>query len=356
MSERLVIVTDAWMPQVNGVVRTFQNLIGELEGRGREIELISPLDYRSAPMPSYPEIRLALTRPKSVLARLEALQPAYIHIATEGPLGIMARRACLKRGWAFTTSFHTRFPEYLRERAPVPLGLTYGWLRRFHAAATHCLVPTQSISDELARRGFDNLRVWTRGVDRTLFRPRPGADFGLPRPVFASIGRLAVEKNVEAFLDLDLPGSKLVVGDGPARASLEKRFPEAHFVGAKVGEDLAFHYAASDVFVFPSRTDTFGLVLLEAIASGLPVAAFPVPGPLDVIGATGAGVLDADLRAASLAALAMGRIDPDKALGGFTWQACADIFEDILTPIIDRASAGATVSLAQRGVSTPKIA
>lgn len=352
MNERLVIVTDAWTPQVNGVVRTFQNLIGQLAHRGRPVEMITPLDYRSAPMPSYPEIRLALTRPKTVMARLEALQPAFIHIATEGPLGMMARRACLKRGWSFTTSFHTRFPEYLRERAPVPIGLTYAWLRRFHAAATHCLVPTQSISDELARRGFDNLRVWTRGVDRALFHPRTGVDLGLPNPVFAYVGRVSVEKNIEAFLGLDLPGSKLVVGDGPARATLQRRFPDAVFVGAKQGEELARHYAAADVFVFPSRTDTFGLVLLEAIASGLPVAAFPVPGPLDVIGATGAGVLNEDLRAAALAALAMGRIDPDKALAGFTWESCADIFEDILTPIGESASAQPTFA----PLSAPKIA
>lgn len=335
MMKRLVIVTDAWTPQINGVVRTLDYVIGELAARGQEVELITPQDYRSAPCPTYPEIRLALTRPKTVMARLEALQPAYIHIATEGPLGIMARRACMKRGWSFTTSFHTRFPEYLRERLPVPLRLTYAWLRRFHAAATHCLAPTQSIVDELTRRGFANLRVWTRGVDRAQFHPRPGAELGLPRPVFAYVGRVSVEKNIEAFLALDLPGSKLVVGDGPALADLTRRFPEATFVGAKTGEDLAFHYAAADAFVFPSRTDTFGLVLLEAIASGLPVAAFPAPGPLDVIGATGAGVLDENLRAAALAALAMGRVDPDAALVDFTWEKCVDIFQDILTPIAE---------------------
>ncbi len=333
MAEKIVIVTDAWAPQINGVVRTLQHLIDELVARGRRVEIITPADYRSAPCPTYPEIRLALARPATIKARLAALQPAFVHIATEGPLGLMARRACLANGWAFTTGFHTRFPEYLRERLPVPLRLSYAWLRWFHNAAAHCLVPTASIEHELGRRGFQNLRIWTRGVDRTLFRPQPEADLGLTRPVFAYVGRLAVEKGVDAFLGLDLPGSKLVVGDGPARKDLERRFPQAYFVGAKQGEDLAYHYAAADAFVFPSRTDTFGLVLLEAIASGLPVAAFPVPGPLDVIGASGAGVLDEDLGKAAMAALALGRIDPDKALADFSWEACADTFETILTPI-----------------------
>lgn len=330
---RLVIVTDAWAPQVNGVVRTLGHLIEELRARGWVVEVIAPGDYTSLPCPTYPEIRLAVTRPKAILERLEALQPAAIHIATEGPLGIMARAACRRRGWAFTTGFHTRFPEYLRERLPVPERLTYAWLRRFHAAATTCLVPTPSVRDDLARRGFTNLAVWTRGVDRALFHPRPGTDLGLPRPVFLSVGRVAAEKNLEAFLALDLPGTKLVVGDGPARTALQRRFPGAVFVGARTGEDLARHYAGADVFVFPSRTDTFGLVLLEAIASGLPVAAFPVPGPLDVIGTTGAGILSEDLRAAALGALAMGPVDPDRRLADYSWARCADVFEAVVTPI-----------------------
>lgn len=334
-AQKIVIVTDAWMPQINGVVRTLQHLVAELLARGWQVELVTPADYRSAPCPTYPEIRLALARPASIRARLEALQPAYVHIATEGPLGLMARAACMSKGWPFTTGFHTRFPEYLRERLPVPLRLTYAWLRWFHGAASACLVPTRSIERELRHRGFSNLKVWTRGVDRTLFRPHPEADLGLPRPVFAYVGRLAVEKSIDAFLSLDLPGSKLVVGDGPARADLERRFPNAYFVGAKQGKDLAFHYAAADVFVFPSRTDTFGLVLLEAIACGLPVAALPVPGPLDVIGATKAGVLDEDLRLAALAALTMGRVDPDAALAEFSWEACADIFAETLAPIAE---------------------
>jgi glycosyltransferase involved in cell wall biosynthesis len=336
---RLVIVTDAWAPQVNGVVRTLSKLRELMIARGFEVVVISPLDFRSMRCPTYPEIRLALTMPGTVGRMLRTLQPAYVHIATEGPLGILARRACLRNRWSFTTSFHTRFPEYLRERFPIPRRLTYALLRRFHNAAATCLVPTPSIRDELCGRGFTNLRIWTRGVDRALFHPRARADLGLPRPVFAYVGRVAPEKNIAAFLALDLPGTKLVVGDGPSLAELQRDFPSAVFVGKKEGEELGRYYAAADVFVFPSRTDTFGLVLLEAIASGLPVAAYPVPGASDVIGATGAGVLSEDLREAALAACAMGRIDPDRALGGFTWDACADIFEKALTPVAAASAA-----------------
>ncbi|YBV97717.1 glycosyltransferase family 1 protein [Phyllobacteriaceae bacterium JZ32] len=331
---RLVIVTDAWHPQVNGVVRTLTHIRDLMSARGYAVTIVSPSDYRSVPCPTYPEIRLALTSPGAVRAALARLQPAYIHIATEGPLGIMARRACLKNGWHFTTSFHTRFPEYLHERFPVPLSLTYGFLRRFHNAAACSLVPTPSIRDELAARGFTNLKVWTRGVDRALFHPQPDVDLGLPRPIFLCVGRVAPEKNLSPFLSLDLPGTKLVVGDGPSLGELKTRFPGAIFAGKKEGAELARYYAGSDVFVFPSRTDTFGLVLLEAIASGLPVAAFPVPGSRDVVGATGAGVLSEDLRAACLDALKMGRVDPGLALKDFTWEHCADIFQEVLTPIL----------------------
>lgn len=329
-TRRLVIVTDAWHPQVNGVVRTLTKVRELMEARGYEVTIMSPADYPSVPCPTYPEIRLAMTLPGALKARLEAIQPAYIHIATEGPLGFMARRACMKNNWRFTTSFHTRFPEYLRQRLPVPLSLSYGLLRRFHNSAQCCLVPTQSIHDELSQRGFKTLKVWTRGVDRALFKPERGADLGLQRPVFLCVGRVAPEKNLEAFLDLDLPGTKLVVGDGPELESLRRKYPSVVFAGKKEGAELAHHYAASDVFVFPSRTDTFGLVLLEAIAAGLPVAAYPVPGPKDVIAATGAGILAEDLSVAALEALAMGRIDPEKSLNKFSWEACAEIFESIL--------------------------
>ncbi len=343
MSGHLVIVSDAWHPQVNGVVRTLGKVIEGMSGRGYKVTIISPQDYRSIPCPTYPEIRLALASGRQLSERLAGLQPAFVHIATEGPLGFWARRACVARNWPFTTSFHTRFPEYVRERLPIPLRFSYGYLRWFHNRAQACLVPTGSIQEALRQRGIVNTKVWTRGVDRTLFYPRPAVDFALQRPVFASIGRVAPEKNLEAFLCLDLPGTKLLVGDGPDLARLKACYPAAVFIGQKTGTALAEAYAAADVFVFPSRTDTFGLVLLEAIASGVPVAAFPVPGPLDVIGATGAGVLSEDLREAALAALAMGRVDPDRCLAGFTWDRCVDLFEEAIVEIEHRGD-GAVVS------------
>lgn len=331
--QRLVIITDAWHPQVNGVVRTLAKTCELMAARGYEVIVLSPGDYRSFPCPTYPEIRLALTTPGAIRKRLVELAPDFVHIATEGPLGMMAHHACRKMGWCFTTSFHTRFAEYLRQRMPVPLSWTYAFLRRFHNAAFHTLVPTASIRDDLVARGFTALSLWTRGVDRDLFHPRAELETDLNKPVFICVGRVATEKNLEAFLELDLPGTKLVVGDGPALDDLKRRFPRAVYVGKKEGEQLARAYASANVFVFPSRTDTFGLVLLEAIASGLPVAAFPVPGASDVIGATGAGVLSHDLRQACLDAYAMGRVDPDAVLSDFTWDACADIFEESLVPI-----------------------
>ena len=337
--KKLLIITDAWHPQVNGVVRTLTKCRDLMAGRGYEVTVVSPLDYRSAPCPTYPEIRLALTTPGAFQRRLVKMKPDYVHIATEGPLGFMARRACRKMGWSFTTSFHTRFPEYLQERFPVPPRWTYAVLRRFHNAASHTLVPTQSILDDLKTRGFTGLTLWTRGVDRAIFHPRSSTTKDLPRPVFICVGRVATEKNLPAFLALDLPGTKLIVGDGPAMDDLKSRFPETVFLGKREGTALAEAYASSDVFVFPSRTDTFGLVLLEAIASGLPVAAFPVPGSKDVIGATRAGVLSEDLRTACLAALEMAPFDPAQVLKPFTWDACADIFEHILTPVSGVANA-----------------
>ncbi|OYQ33369.1 alpha-mannosyltransferase [Niveispirillum lacus] len=330
---KLLIVTDAWHPQVNGVVRTLTTTRAELERLGHKVEVIAPDRFRTIPMPTYPEIRLALAPGRRVRRMIEEAQPDAIHIATEGPLGFAARRYCLKRKLPFTTAYHTRFPEYVRDRAPVPLSLSYAFVRRFHAPAHSVMVATASIEADLEKRGFTNIRRWSRGVDTDLFHPGPKDLFAhLPRPVFISVGRVAVEKNIEAFLCLDLPGSKVVVGDGPQLAELKAKYPGVTFVGAKHGEDLARHYAAADVFVFPSRTDTFGLVLLEALASGLPVAAFPVPGPLDVIGDSPAGVLDTDLRAACLKAVG---IDPalcrDHALR-FSWSACAQQFLANLRP------------------------
>ena len=308
---KTLIVTDAWKPQVNGVVRTLGHFANEAVALGTGVEFLAPDMFRTLAMPLYPEIRLALPRAGDVERRLDAIAPDAIHIATEGPLGLAMRRVALKRGLAFTTSFHTRFPDYLAERLPVPQHWTaraaWKWLRAFHEPSAAVMAATPSLVAELAGRGFPNVRLWPRGVDTALFRPRPDAALSYPRPIFLTVGRLAVEKNIEAFLSLDLPGTKCVVGDGPARRPLMRRFPKAVFLGARQGEALADIYAAADVFVFPSRTDTFGLVLLEALASGVPVAAFPADAPRDLIGATPVGVLNEDLRVACFGALHLSR-------------------------------------------------
>jgi glycosyltransferase involved in cell wall biosynthesis len=327
---RILIVTDAWHPQVNGVVRTLERVRDEVRLMGHHVHVLCPNEFRTVPLPSYPEIRLAVTPPGAVARHISDFGPDHLHIATEGPLGQAARRACLNRGWSFTTSYHTRFPEYVRARLPVPESWSYAFLRRFHNAGRGTLVATDSLRAELEERGFTKLRSWTRGVDSELFRPREESVLDLPRPIFLSVGRVAVEKNIEAFLSLDLPGSKVVVGEGPALASLKARFPDAVFLGKHTGEDLARIYASSDVFVFPSLTDTFGIVVLEALASGLPVAAYPVTGPLDVIGGTDAGVLNQDLRKAALAALDISR-DAARALAlKHSWKNCAQMFIDAI--------------------------
>jgi glycosyltransferase involved in cell wall biosynthesis len=325
---RITVVTDAWHPQVNGVVRSIERTNQELVRLGAEITMVTPASFRTLPMPSYPEIRLAIASYRRVAREIERGQPSYVHIATEGPLGFKARRWCRRHGMPFTTSYHTRFPEYVSARYPVPLRLLYAWVRRFHNAGAGCMVATETLARELSARGFHNLMQWSRGIDSDLFRIRDRADsvFDLPRPIFINVGRVAVEKNIEAFLDLDLPGSKVVVGDGPQRAALEKRYPEVTFTGARFGEDLARAYASADVFVFPSRTDTFGNVLLEAMASGLPVAAYPVMGPLDIVGGTRAGVLDDDLRAACLGALDLDREDARALAMSYSWQRAAEQF------------------------------
>ncbi len=329
---RLVIVTDAWFPQVNGVVNSLDQMVRILRGWGDSVSTIGPDRFRTLPCPTYPQIPLALARPSEIARLIEAEPGAFLHIATEGPLGILARRYALARNLGFTTSYHTKFPEYLSARVPVPLSWGYAFMRRFHNAGSACMVATASLRDDLARRGFKNLVFWSRGVDHALFRPRPEADLGLPRPVFLSVGRVAVEKNLEAFLKLELPGSKVVVGDGPARADLAKAYPDAHFLGALSTEALVKAYAAADVFVFPSVTDTFGNVLLEALASGLPVAAFPVTGPKDVVTDPCAGVLDADLRKAALGALRLSGSAAREFSLGFSWEASAKAFRDnILT-------------------------
>jgi len=326
---RITVVTDAWHPQVNGVVRSLENTISEMEKMGHEIMLVTPDRFRNVPLPSYPEIRIALTRYSTVARAFDVFQPSFVHIATEGPLGFYARRWCLSRKMPFSTSYHTRFPEYVSARLPVPESLLYGLVRWFHNAGNVCMVATQSLEQELSARGFRNLMRWTRGIDQSLYAPRPLEDrpFGLPRPLFMQVGRVAVEKNIPAFLDLDLPGSKIVIGDGPDREKLQRAHPDVLFTGAKFGTELAEAYAQADVFVFPSKTDTFGNVILEALASGVPVAAYPVTGPADILGGhEEAGALDEDLRSACLRALGASRAGARKLAESFTWEAATKQF------------------------------
>jgi glycosyltransferase involved in cell wall biosynthesis len=304
---RLALVTDAWFPQTNGVVRTLAATLRCLEAEGVETQVFTPLDFRTVPCPLYPEIRLALFPGGRLGRALDEFRPDAVHVATEGPLGLAARRWCLRRGRVFTTAYHTQFPEYLRARLPIPLAVSYAWMRWFHGAARRTLVPTPSMQRLLAQRRIGNVVLWSRGVDAQLFRPRRRDFLAWPRPLWLYVGRLAVEKGVHDFLTLDLPGTKVLIGDGPARARLETQFPSARFLGFKHGDDLARHFAACDVFVFPSRTDTFGLVMLEAMASGLPVAAYPVTGPLDVVVDGVSGALSEDLAEAALRCL---QLDP----------------------------------------------
>jgi len=330
---KILLVTDAWFPQVNGVVRTLSTVRRELEARGHEFEVVSPDRFRTLACPTYPEIRLAL-RPGPRLEQLvRDFDPDRIHIATEGPLGFAARKLCQKRGLPFTTAFHTRFADGIEARCYVPAALTYRVMRWFHSAAARTLVATSSLRSELAQRGFRNIVPWSRGVDTHLFRPRPEVFLDLPRPIHLYVGRVAVEKNIEAFLGLQLEGTKLVVGDGPDLPALRKRFPEAVFTGLKSGEELAAYYSASDVFVFPSRTDTFGLVLLEALASGLPVAAYPVTGPIDVVSSREIGVLDEDLLAATRRARALDPAACRRHALQFSWSNCAEQFASHLEPL-----------------------
>ncbi len=333
----MLIVSDAWLPQVNGVVRTLATLVRELQAMGVVAEVVGPDRFRTLPCPTYPDIRLSVLPRRRLAQIMMQFRPDALHIATEGPLGIAARGLARRRGWHFTTAFHTRFPEYLRARTRVPTALSYAWLRRFHNAGHGLMVATESLSQELASRGFARLRPWSRGVDLAAFTPAPREAWeGLARPVFLYVGRVAVEKNIGAFLSLDLPGSKVVVGDGPQLAALRARYPDVHFAGARHGQELSRAYAGGDVMVFPSLTDTFGLVMLESLACGTPVAAFPVTGPKDVLAAGGAGVgaVDADLRAACLAALVHGdRAACRDYAKTYSWRACAERFFANLVPV-----------------------
>ena len=329
---RILLVTDAWAPQVNGVVRTLQTVTQELERLGHTVRAVTPSEFRTIPCPTYPEIRLALFPRRRLTQVLDSFDPDAIHIATEGPLGQVARGLCVKRGLPFTTSYHTRFPDYVHARFRIPRGWTFALMRHFHAAAKGVMVAAPSLRQELTDHGFTNVVPWSRGVDTDTFRPGPKDALDGPRPIHLYVGRVAVEKNIEAFLALPLPGTKHVVGDGPLLDTLKRKYPDVRFSGARFGQDLARSYAAADVFVFPSRTDTFGLVMLEALACGVPVAAYPVSGPLDVVDGTGVGVLDEDLGRAVEGAR---RIPADACRAhalAHSWEACARQFLGNLHP------------------------
>jgi glycosyltransferase involved in cell wall biosynthesis len=329
---RILVATDAWHPQVNGVVRTLTTMAEAAKALGVDVSFLTPQSFRTFAMPSYPDLRVALPYQAKIARLIADARPDSIHIATEGPIGLLVRRYCRKQGLPFTTSFHTRFPEYISARLPVPESWIWRVLRRFHGASQAVMAATPALASELRARGFRNVVLWPRGVDARQFHPRI-VDLGLPRPVFLCVGRVAVEKNLEAFLELELPGTKVIVGDGPARGALARKYPQAVFLGARQGEELAEAYAGADVFVFPSKTDTFGLVLLEALASGLPVAAFPVTGPRDVIGNAPVGVLNDDLKIACLAAL---HISPQTCLefaARHTWEASARAFVENITDV-----------------------
>jgi glycosyltransferase involved in cell wall biosynthesis len=337
---RILLATDAWEPQVNGVVRTLTRITAELRAMGDRVEVISPDQFATFPLPTYPEIKLAVGAYEKVQERFKFFEPEAIHIATEGPIGLAARRICLEWKLPFTTSYHTRFPEYISARLPLPLAAGYAYMRWFHKPSGRLMVATPTLMEELARHGFRNLSQWSRGVDTEIFHPRrpgdPDVFEGLARPIWLNVGRVAVEKNIEAFVCLDLPGTKVVVGDGPQREELAAKYPAVIFTGAKFGDELAAAYACADVFVFPSLTDTFGLVLLEAMAAGTPVAAFSAPGPVDLIPGSGAGVIapgqTTGLKEAAIACLDLDRRAVRAFAERFSWRACAEEFRRNLQP------------------------
>ncbi len=347
---RIAIATDAWYPQPNGVVRVLGTVRETLIKRGHTVDVMSPDQFFTVPCPTYSEIRLAVLPKRRVRRRLDAMAPDAVHIATEGPIGRATRAHCIKRGWPFSTAFHTKFPEYVKARTGLPLDWLYAGVKKFHAPSGAVMIPAPAVYRELEARQFANLKLWSHGVDTHIFRPGAKDYLDLPRPIFMYVGRVTVDKNLPAFLKLKLPGSKVVVGSGPARAHLMKQFKDARFIIASGDEELAQLYNAADAFVFPSRTDTFGLVMLEALSCGVPVAAFPVTGPLDVIGADGPGVLDEDLAGAAVRAL---KIDPRRCREwamAFSWDRVADQFLDFLQPI-DHARAPSSVHVLSR--STP---
>ena len=331
---RILIVTDAWRPQINGVVRTLESVGRELSGAGHAVSFLTPERFWTLPVPTYPEVRLSLATGSAIARHIDATDADHIHIATEGPLGLLARQYCIDRQLAFTSSFHTRFPEYVAMRVPVPQEWSYGYLRWFHAAAARTMVPTPSLRDDPLARGFTNLVLWGRGVDGARFRPGRKTLFAdLPGPHLLYVGRVATEKNIEAFLALRTTGTKIVVGDGPDRAHLAKAWPDAVFLGYRHGEELGEAYRSADILVFPSRTDTFGNVITEALASGTPVAAYPVIGPRDVLHDPRAGALDEDLGKAVARALTLDRADARAHGARFTWAASAAQFFAALEPL-----------------------
>jgi len=332
---RITLISDAWHPQVNGIVTALVQLARALTRLGHRVTIIAPEPFRTWPCPGYPDVRLAFLCGPRLRPLIDASKPDAIHLMTEGPVGFAARRYCRYRRWSYTSSFHSHFPEYLKLRAGIPLAVSYGYLRWFHRSSERVLVGTDSLSEQLTRKGFRRLATWPLGVDTDQFRPLGKEGIAAPRPVFLYLGRVAVEKAVEDFLRLDLPGTKVVIGDGPQRTELEARYPAAHFLGYRHGQDLAQHVSAADVLVFPSRTDTFGLAMLEALACGVPVAAYPVQGPRDVIRDARVGRLDTDLRRAALDALELAPGDCRRYALEWSWDASARRFVDSLAPLGD---------------------
>lgn len=328
--KKIAIVTDAWHPQINGVVTTLGRTIADLETFGYQVKTITPRLFPSLPCPTYPEISLSVAGARAMKKKLLFFDPHCVHIVTEGPLGWAARSVCRKKSFAFSTSYHTRFPEYVRMRLPIPLSLSYALLRRFHRAAATTMVATSALMDELQDRGFSNMALWSRGVDTDVFRPQAHSALDVLRPVFIYVGRVAVEKNIETFLQMDVPGTKCVVGDGPALENLRTGYPKVLFTGYKQGKELAALFASADVFVFPSRTDTFGVVLLEAMASGVPVAAYPVTGPVETVRNGVNGYLNNDLRKAALQALEVSPQSCREFALNWSWQICSKQFLDNL--------------------------
>ena len=330
---RIMIITDAWEPQVNGVVRTLKQTRAELIAMGHEVDMITPQEFKTIPCPTYPDISLSLFPGKKLAERIKEFSPDAMHIATEGPLGLAARAYGVRNHLPFSTAYHTRFPEYVQARTKIPVGITYRFLRWFHKPSMAVMAPTIVVKNDLEKYGFANVVLWSRGVDLNIFKMQPSKVLNSAHPIYLYVGRVAIEKNINAFLEINLPGSKWIVGDGPALAGIKQKYPEIHYLGVLDQVELAQVYAAADVFVFPSKTDTFGLVLLEAMACGLPVAAYPVTGPIDVLGKSNAGVMHEDLKEACLQALKIPRERAREHAEKFSWRAATEQFASHLQPV-----------------------